>query len=238
MPFPSWLRPTTEYFDCAQFDKVVERVGVTLAEKNRYSMKSRVGTKAFTDAKNRTIRFDKKWFLNLSPRARCAVLVHEVWHITTLKDKMRARNRFLLYVFPGLLAFSFGFVVVVYAATFLLIGRGVFLPGLPILLYPIVLVFGMPYGFRRWSWPLEYASDEAGVRFIGAEATREVIRSLKLNTDITTHPPTKLRLANVDRVALNYLMPVIDFDALQREVRQEFLIRRSQGSNSSQVIVG
>lgn len=225
MPFPFWFRRTTEYFDCAQFDKVVESVGVTLAEKNRYSMKSRVGTRAFTDAKNRTIRFDKKWFLNLSPQARCAVLVHEVWHIVTLKDKMRARNRFLLYVFPGLLAFSFGFVVVVYAATFFLIGRGVFLPGLPILLYPIMLVFGMPYGFRRWSWPIEYASDEAGVRYIGADATREVIRSLKLNTNITTHPPTRLRLANVDSVTAKYPIPLIDLNSLERTVKQEFVFK-------------
>jgi hypothetical protein len=225
MPFPFWLRPTTEYFDCAQFDKVVERVGATLAEKNRYSMKSRVGSKAFSDAKNRTIRFDKKWFLNLSPQARCAVLVHEVWHITTLKDKILARNRFLLYVFPGLLASSFGFVVVIYAATLFLMGRGVFLPGLPIILYPLMLVFGMPYGFRRWSWPFEYASDEAGVRYIGVDATKEVIRSLKLNTDVTTHPSTRLRLANVDRVAAKYPIPEIDFNSLERAVKQEFVFK-------------
>jgi len=97
----SWLRQTTEYFECVQFDRVVETMGVSPAETNRYSLRSRVGTKAFTNAKKRTIRFDRKWFLGLSPKARCAVLAHEVWHIVTLNEKIRARNRYLLYIFPG-----------------------------------------------------------------------------------------------------------------------------------------
>lgn len=217
----SWLGRKTEYFECAQFDGVAQAVGVSLAEKNRFCMKSRV-LKASTNMKTRTIRFNKKWILSLSPKARCAVFVHEIWHIATVKKKIRARNWYLAYIFLGLSLLSFGFVAVVYAATFL-VGQAVFLPGLPVLTWPVSVLVGMPYGFRRFSWPIEYECDEASVRFIGVDATKEFLKTLKLNTDKTTHPPTKLRLANVDKVAPKYPNPVIEFDALERLVKQEFV---------------
>jgi hypothetical protein len=226
MKFLSWLKPTTEYFDCAQFDKIAEGAEVALAEKNRYCIRSRLGAKASTNVKARTMRFDRKWFLGLSPKARAAVFVHEMWHVPTWSKKVRGRNWYLVYIFLGLPFLSVGLVAVIYLTTFLL-GRAIYLPGLPLLTWPVSVFFGMSYGLRRFSWPIEYECDEASVRFIGLDATKELLRSLKLNTAMTSHPPTRLRLANADRVALKYPSPVLDFEVLEQEIKQEFVYRKA-----------
>jgi hypothetical protein len=223
----SRLRPktTTEYFDCAQFDRVTRIVGVKLADRNRYCVRSHVGSKALTNCKTRTIRFDKKWFLGLSPRARCALLVHEIWHITSAKKTVRAKRLYRSYIFVALPLLSIGVVWLIALLTSALTQGAVYLSGLPVILYPVFVVLGFPYGMRWWYWPIEYESDEAAVRFMGVDATKEFLRTLRLNSGRTTHPPTKKRLERVDQVASQHPIPVIDFDSLARKVKQELVFR-------------
>jgi hypothetical protein len=175
--------------------------------------------------KTRTIRFDKKWFMGLNPEARCAVLVHEIWHVKTARKAVRARILYRSYLFVGLPLLSIGFVVLITLLAYALMHNAVFLPGLPVILYPVLIVFGYPYGLQRWMWPLEYESDEAAVRFIGADATKEFLRTLRLKSGRTTHPPTKERLRHADTAASIYTNPVIDFDSLEEEIGQELVFR-------------
>jgi hypothetical protein len=221
----SWHRPKTEYFDCAQFDRVAEIVGVRLSAHDRYCTRPRVRSKALTNLKTRRLQFDKKWFLGLSPRARCALLIHEIWHVTTVKKAVRARTLTRFYLFVTLPFLSIVVVSLIAILTSALTPRAVYLPGLPVLLYPIFVALWYPYGLRRWKWPLEYESDEAAVRFMGVDATKEFLRTLRLKSRRTTHPPTKNRLERADQVASRYPIPVIDFDSLEVEVEQKLVYR-------------
>jgi Zn-dependent protease with chaperone function len=188
-------------------------------------MRSRVGSKALIDHKTRTIRFDKRWFLGLSPKARCALLVHEIWHIASEKKAIRARRLYRSYIFIILPLLSVAVVWLIAILTSALTPDAVVPPGLPIILYLVLVCLGYPYGRRWWSWPLEYESDEAVVRFMGVDATKEMLRTLKLKSGLTTHPPTKKRMERVDQIASLYPIPVIDFDSLEREFRQRFVFR-------------
>jgi hypothetical protein len=215
---------TTEYFDCAQFDMIARAVGVRLAAQDRFCLKSRVPQKALMDYKTRRVRFDRKWFLGLSPDARCACLVHELWHVATQKKAVRATMILRSYLFIVLPALSI-------AATWLIVGLASTLTsdpgslsGLPVLLYPLFVVAGYPFARRRWSWPIEYECDEAAVRFMGADATKRFLKTLKLKSGLTTHPPTRKRLERVDSIASKYQNPVIDFDSLQHDARQNFAL--------------
>jgi hypothetical protein len=218
-------RETTEYFECAQFDVIARTVGVRLADQGRFCLKSRVPQKALMNYRTRTIRFDKKWFLGLSPDARCACLVHELWHVATEKKAIRARILLRSYLFIALpLASLAATWLIVMLASPLTDYRGS-LSGFPVLLYPLFVFVGYPFARRRWSWPIEYESDEAAVRFMGVNATKKFLRTLKLKSGLTTHPPTMRRLERADRVASRYPNPVIDFDSLQRGVKQIFTYR-------------
>ena len=208
-----------EYFDCDQFDRVARIVGVRLAGRARYGLKPRVATKAFTDCKHRTVRFDQEWFLGLSPKARDALFVHEIWHITTAGKAFRARLLYRLYLFIALPLISITAVGLVALLTSALTNN-VAPAGLLILLYPLFVVAGFPYGMRWLYWPIEYECDAAAVRFIGLDSTLEFLQTLKLKSGRTTHPPTKKRLERADRAASTFPNPVIDFDSLERETRQ------------------
>ena len=224
--FP-WFRAKTtrEYFDCDQFDRVAEIVGVKLAAQNRYCMRSHVGSKALVNHRTRTIRFDKKWFLGLSPRARCAVLVHELWHISPEKKAIRARTLWRLYRFIGLPLLSLCGVWVIVGLASILIRNTVFLSVSWPILFLILVVEGYSYGLRWCGWPLEYECDEAAVRFMGLEATKEFLRTIRLKSSRTAHPPTRKRLDRANRVASQFPVPVINFDSLERKVSQNLIIR-------------
>jgi len=226
MGFLSWFkpRPAVEYFDCAQFDRVAKIVGVRLAPRNRYSLKSHVGAKAIMNHRTRTIRFDKKWFLGLSPEARCALLVHEVWHIASERRAIRARMLRRSY-FIALPILSFAATWLIAVVVSMLTSDSSSFVGLPVLLYPALVVLGYPYGQRWWNWPVEYECDEAAVRFMGLSATKGFLRTLKLKSNRTTHPPTKKRLVRADTAASKYPIPVIDFNSLEGEVGQELVYR-------------
>lgn len=218
-------KATTEYFDCAQFDAIARIVGVRLAGRNRFCLKSRVPQKALMNYKTRTIRFDKKWFLGLSPDARCACLVHELWHTATQKKAVRARMLLRSYLFIGLPLASIAATWLVLVLAPRLTNDQGSLSDLPVLLYPLFVVLGYPVARRRWSWPIEYESDEAAVRFMGVEATKRFLRTLKLKSGLTTHPPTGKRLEQADRVSSRFPTPVIDYEALERNVGQKFVFR-------------
>jgi len=218
-------RTTTEYFDCAQFDVIARTVGVRLADQGRFCLKSRLPQKALMNNRTRTIRFDKKWFLGLSPDARCACLVHELWHVATEREAIRARillRSYLFIVLPLASLAATGLIVVLASP---LTNDPGSLSGLPVLLYPLFVFVGYPFARRRWCWPIEYESDEAAVRFMGVNATKKFLRTLKLKSGLTTHPPTMRRLERADRAASEYPNPLIDFDSLQQEVRQSFAFR-------------
>ena len=218
-------RDTTEYFDCAQFDAIARVVGVRLADRNRFSLKSRLPQKALMNYRTRSVKFDKKWFLGLSPDARCACLVHELWHAATQKKAVRARRflRSYLFIVLPFASIAATWLVVVLASR--LTSDPGSLSSLPVLLYPLLVVLGYPFARRRWSWPLEYDSDEAAVRFMGVEATKKFLRTLKPKSGLTTHPPTRKRLERAERAASRFPTPVIDYGALERSVGQKFVFR-------------
>jgi hypothetical protein len=217
-------RVTTEYFDCVQFDVVARTVGVSLADRNRFCLKSRVPQRAIMN-RTRTIQFDKKWFIGLSPDARCACLVHELWHIMTLKKANRARVLFRFFLFIVLPLASIAAAWLIMVLTSPLTNNPGSLSGLPVLVYLLFVFIGYPFARRRWSWPIEYESDEAAVRFIGVDATKKFLKTLKLKSGLTTHPPTKKRMERVNWVASRYATPVIDFDSLEQDVSQRFVFR-------------
>ena len=223
-PWP-WRKTTTEYFDCAQFDRVARTVGVGLADQSRYCLQSRVPTKAFTDCRKGAVRFDREWFLGLSPKARDALFVHEIWHIKIARKTMRARLLYRLYLFIALPLISITAVGLVAFLTSALTNDMYWAPGLLIFLYPLFVVVGFPYGMRWLYWPIEYECDAAAVRFIGLDSAKEFLKTLRLKSGRTTHPPTKKRLKRADRVAAEFPNPVIDFDSLQGEMRQALVFR-------------
>jgi hypothetical protein len=227
MRFLSRLRRRTpvEYFDCDQFDRVARIVGVRLAGRARYGLKPRVAAKAFTDCKNRTVRFDEEWFLGLSPKARDALFVHEIWHITTAGKARIARLVYRLYLFIALPLLSIAAVGLVALLTSPLTNNVSIIPDLFVLLFPFFVFLGFPYGMRLLYWPIEYECDAAAVRFIGLDSTREFLQTLKLKSGRTTHPPTKKRLERAVRVASKFPNPVIDFDSLEGETRQALVFR-------------
>ena len=218
-------KTAVEYFDCAHFDRVAAIVGVRLAGRARYGLKPRVAAKAFTDCKNRTVRFDEEWFLGLSPKARDALFVHEIWHITTARKASWARLLYRLYLFIALPLLSITAVGLVALLTSALTNGMIWPPALLISLYPLFVVVGFPYGMRWLYWPIEYECDAAAVRFIGLHSTREFLQTLKLKSGRTTHPPTKKRLEHADRAASKFPNPVIDLDSLEGETRQALVFR-------------
>jgi len=227
MRFLPRLRRKTpvEYFDCAQFDRVARIVGVRLAGRARYGLKPRVAAKAFADCKNRTVRFDEEWFLGLSPKARDALFVHEIWHITTARKARMARLLYRLYLFFALPLLSIAAVGMVALLTSTLTNNESIIPGLIALLYPSLVLLGFPYGMRLLYWPIEYECDAAAVRFIGLDSTKEFLQTLRLKSGRTTHPPTSKRLKRADRVASKFPTPAIDFDSLEGVTRQALVFR-------------
>jgi len=218
-------KTAVEYFDCTQFDRVARIVGVRLEGRARYGLKPRVAAKAFTDCKNGTVRFDEEWFLGLSPRARDALFVHEIWHITTARKARMARLLYRLYLFIALPLLSIAAVGLVALLTSALTNNVSIISGLFVILYPSFVFLGLPYGMRWLYWPIEYECDAAAVRFIGLDSTQEFLQTLKLKSGRTTHPPTKKRLARAVRVASKFPNPVIDFDSLEGETRQALVFR-------------
>ena len=216
-------RTTKQYFACRQFDVISGIVGVKLAAHHRYCIESHVSSKALADLRKGTIRFDNKWFLGLSPSARCALVVHEIWHIAMREKAARARRLRPVYSFVVLPLISLVVTSLFLVLASALIGDGKSLSGVPVFLYPVLVVTGYLFRNRLFNWPLEYESDGAAVRFMGLDATKGFLGTLSLKSTFTSHPPTMKRLEHADRVALSHPTPIVDFADLQKRTPQKFV---------------
>jgi hypothetical protein len=202
--------PKKEYFSSEQFDEIVRTMKVKLRDKNRYEFLHDYRTKA-SQRSSGVIVFDKEWFCRLGPKAKCAVLTHELWH---LKTRTESVIRFISFAALGLvMVFSiWGF------GLWIAISYGSY-EGFPLWMLSIgfIWVFWMFVVSRRISYVLEFISDEASVRYFGVEATREYLGSLK-DVDnggfFPSHPPNEERLKKVEMVGRSYEKPLIDFDDL------------------------
>jgi hypothetical protein len=209
-----------QYFDCAQFDKVAQVMEVPMREKNRYEFRRKYGTASFR-LFSHMIVFDKDWFGALSPKTRCAVLAHELWHSKTRRNT----------VVGGLLITSFmpiGWPIVAGIIAYI-IAQALTLPYLFAISWLLLLLYfetyGMRFLFKRLLWPVESQSDAAAVRYFGADPTREYLNTKKNKGPRfwSTHPPVELRLRQAEELRLRYQQPVIDFDSLEEGTPQEFI---------------
>lgn len=203
----------TEYFSSDQFDEITRTLGVELRDKNRYEFRHDFKAKA-SQRSSKVIVFDKEWFCKLGPAAKCAVLTHELWH---LKTRTESVIRFLTYV-----AFGLFLVFGSWGVGLWIIIRYNSYAGFPLwVLYTgIIWVFWMFIVSRHISYVLEFPSDEASVRYIGVEATREYLTSLNdVERDgfFPDHPPLSERLRRVNELGKGLGKPLIDFDELQRK---------------------
>jgi len=197
-------------------------MNVSLRRKNRYEFKKKYGVKASMRYLSHMIIFEKDWFYSLGPKARCAALVHELWHAKTRIKSTAALQFVQLMILLGWPLFA---VLVGYGAGWATGTRYIIAP-----LFLAALLFFESYGtrflFRTLVWPSEYQSDEAAVRYIGADATEEELRTLKRRTPRfwSTHPPTKARLERVRELAPKYPTAVINFAKLEADCPQELLL--------------
>lgn len=209
---------------CAQFDWIAEQVGVGFASPKHYRISSRLAKRAGSGRKMESIDFDRKWLFSLNEQARCSMIVHEFWHWIIWKRTMRERKRFLVYLFLWLPLLSVAIVGGLELSASVLLGTQ-FHPAvlvLSVVLWPILLYGFMGRLMKRFFWPTEYECDEAAVRYIGAPATLDVLKTFHLTITNATHPPTKLRIARVNELAAKYPTPLIDFARLQAEIPQSF----------------
>jgi hypothetical protein len=214
-----WLRK--EYFGCVQFDRIAETIGVRLRERKRYEFRRGSGFKASFRIFLRTIVFGKDWFDSLSPQARCALLAHELWHHHTRWKSTVASILVLFMLFFGwlLLAAAIGFAVEsVLSSMYVTVLSS-------ILLFVFFQSYGMTFLFRRLFWPLEFQSDEAAVRFLGVDATREMLGTLRKRNPwfCSTHPPTDVRLERVEEWRKKHPEPLIDYNELEEETPQKIV---------------
>lgn len=220
-----------EWFECRQFDSLAEAMGVRLADGKTYRLVSKLGAGAQYDYDKGTISFDKKWFggHKLTARAKAAVVVHELWHAATAQRAISSRRTFryigVPFEFARLSAALalFGIIVTippqnVWLATILFQYVAVALPIVLVLRFLVI-----PWYLRKHFWPLEFESDEAAARFIGVAAAEEFLKTFETNSGPPTHPRARDRLRRLKEIAPKYPIPVLDFDTLQAEVRQEFL---------------
>lgn len=191
---------------------------------NRYCFVER-GAPASSNSQRRAISFKRKWFEQLSPKARCSVVVHEIWHWKIMKKKTRLKWRFLRD------SVVYGFITV------LILGLTTVLPFFG--LSPIISLLGfiawvlvlfrviVPPLIDKYQWSIEYECDEAGVRFMGPDSTKEILKTFKTKGKYGSHPPARMRLLAVDRVAPRYPVPEIDFDQLQRNIPQIVVVLKT-----------
>lgn len=198
-------------------------VGVTLAQTNRFRF-SKGPAAAQSNTKKGVITFNPKWFDRISPQARCSALVHELWHFRTM-DKRRQNERRLfrdgvLYAVVSLftIAFEIGIMLLLRLDPIAIFG-----------VYFFSAAFLADHFERKliskYRWSIEYECDEAGVRFIGAEPTKEVLRTFRrrFRGRWSTHPSPKGRIKRTDEIAHKYMTPEIDYRELEREIPFEVI---------------
>jgi hypothetical protein len=210
-----------EYFSCAQFDEIAELMGVKLREKNRYEFRRKMSSKASFRFLSNMIIFDKSWFNSLSAKAQYAVLVHELWH--SKNRKIITSSLFVALMSLGWLLIAGVFSIIIGFA----LGNLNSLLGLTLIQLLVYETYGMNQLYRRFVWHYEYECDEAAVKNIGAEATKEELNTLKkYNQDLiskfmlkfwASHSNVDSRLEQVDRLENIYSVPIIDIDNLKNE---------------------
>jgi hypothetical protein len=221
-----WPFAKKEWFSCAQFDWIARQVGVEFPGPKHYRFKSKLSKRAGSGRKKTHVDFDKRWFLSLSEQARCSVMVHEFWHWVIWKKTMSMRKRYIASIFVGLPLVSATIILALVGAVSLFAGVPfhldflVFAPVLWVVLLRALLGRLM----RRFFWPTEYDCDEAAVRYIGTQATLEVLKTFRLRLENTTHPPVKLRIERVNEISPRYPTPLVDFEKLQAEIPQSFVL--------------
>ncbi len=182
--------------------------------------------KARHNLKDHYIAFDRRWLMSLSAKAWCATLVHELWHSVAWERAIRARRSYLLNLILGSLLITMVFfgaidaLIFAFTRRYFAVSELVFL----VLVFWLLVILLRQQGLlKKYSWPLEFESDEVSVKFIGREAKKEVIESLRTRWATFTNPPASLRLKHVDEVAANYPTHIIDFGKLESEVKQVFV---------------
>jgi hypothetical protein len=216
-----------EWFSCVQFDLVAARMGATLANRRRYCWGSTRGAKARYDLRGHFIAFDKSWFMSLSPKARCATVAHELWHNVTVTNTIEANRQYRRRLLLGSFLIS-GIIGLVIEALDLAVSSHPYpvlgLLFIMLILWLVIVFFRQESLMKRYAWPLEFAADEAGVRFFGLAATIEVLESLRTRWKGFTHPSVGLRIQHATEALSRYPEPILDFARLEGEIRQEFVL--------------
>jgi Zn-dependent protease with chaperone function len=92
-------------------------------------------------------------------------------------------------------------------------------------LLAIFWTYGMKLLYSRLVWPVEFYCDEIATLYLGEEATKEELSTLrqKLPRFWSTHPPLEQRLKRVEIVGRKHPKPIIDFESLNKQVPQEII---------------
>ncbi|MFC1754948.1 M48 family metalloprotease [Thermoproteota archaeon] len=194
-------------------------MNVRLRDKNRYEFRKGSGLKANFRIFSHMIIFGKDWFLSLNQKARCSILAHELWHSHTSKKSIANATLILFMLFFGWLFISW---MIGHTIGFVL-DRPYVTIGSTFLLFLFFQTYGMTFLFKCLLWPTEFQSDEASVRFLGAEVTKEILNTFRkpIPRFWSTYPPTDVRLKRVEEWEKKHPKPVIDYDKLENEIPQE-----------------
>ena len=219
-----------EYFTCKQFDEIARIMKVELRNRDRYEFQNDFKEKASLRSSYMII-FDIQWFTSLSPKARCAVLAHELWHVKT-------RNRSILYFIISLLTSlllvfgAWGLVFWTLIQQNLIQQNYLLIIGL--MLFTVVL-WGIGFNLltKRIDLIFEFPSDQASVNYFGVEATREYLATLISRRQfwlVADHPQIEERLKRIEEHGKLMEKPEIDFDELERDIPQVFKFQ-NEGKN-------
>jgi hypothetical protein len=202
-------------------------MGGRLAEGRRYCYSNKVKYAHYLYATH-TIEFNEKWVGQFfDPKVKAAVFAHEIWHSVTEEKAKKA----LRQISNASRALVLGLVILDLIALigYFLIRNFPGLISIGVLSLALILVYvclRLRWSLmKKYQWPLESESDAAAAKCIGSDALIEALRTFP--RDDCAHPPTRIRIQRLNELKAEYPKSAIDFDQLERDVKQEFVMMKN-----------
>jgi Zn-dependent protease with chaperone function len=173
-----------EFFSSSQFDEIAKKMGVS---NMKYALSILSNNPKRSEYEPGVVIFNKKWFQELTPDVRSAVLVHELEHSKTHKTHFYS-------VVALLAAAAFGIITLIF--------NHIFTSGVIVTFF----LMSLAVVYFQVSWFYEFKSDEAAARVVGVKAALDMLEKIGneqrgVFTMFQTHPPIQKRRRRITRIS-------------------------------------